>query len=27
VEYLEYNLDGTIEPIKMTKEGIMPVKN
>ena len=26
VEYLEYNTDGTIKPIKMTKEGVKPVK-
>jgi beta-xylosidase len=26
VEYLEYNPDGTIKPIKMTLEGVKPVK-
>ena len=26
MEYLEYNTDGTIKPIKMTKEGVSPVK-
>jgi arabinoxylan arabinofuranohydrolase len=26
LEYLEYNTDGTIKPIKMTKEGVNPVK-
>jgi hypothetical protein len=26
VEYLEYNADGTIKPVKMTKEGVKPVQ-
>jgi beta-xylosidase len=26
MEYLEYNPDGTIKPIKMTKDGISPIK-
>ena len=26
MEYLEYNPDGTIKPIKMTKDGISPTK-